>query len=55
MKRELAAPFIRELAMLYTHNYVSINWLGVMSDYFDTSNGVKQGAVYWALSSFVNM
>jgi len=36
---------INVLINMYTGHLIRISWAGVMSDYFNTLNGVKQGGV----------
>jgi len=45
IKRDLPACIIRVLINMYTGHLIRISWAGVMSDYFNALNGVKQGGV----------
>jgi len=45
IKRGLPACIIRALIMMYTFQQVRISWSGIVSNYFNVLNGVKQGGV----------
>jgi len=45
IKRDLPACIIRVLINMYTGHLTRISWAGVMSDYLNALNGVKQGGV----------
>jgi len=44
-KRDLPACIIRVLINMYTGHLIRISWAGVLSDYINVLNGVKQGGV----------
>ena len=45
IKRDLPGCIIRALINMYTGHLMRISWAGVVSDYFNALNGVKQGEV----------
>jgi len=45
IKRDLPACIIRVLINMYTDHLIRISWAGVMSDYLNALNCVKQGGV----------
>jgi len=45
ISRQVPACIVRVLINFYTSNYVRVSWCGILSDYFLTVNGVKQGGV----------
>jgi len=45
IKLDLPACIIRVSINMYTGHLIRISWAGVMSDYFNALNGVKQGGV----------
>jgi len=47
--RDLPACIIRVLIKMYTGNLIRISYAGVMSDYFNALNGVKQGPILFCI------
>jgi len=45
MKRNIPAYIIRVLVNFYTKYCVRVFWCGLISDYFQALNGVKQGSI----------
>jgi len=53
IKRDLPTCIIRVLINMYTGHLIRISWAGVMSDYFNAMNGVKQGGVISLILFFI--
>ena len=43
LERNMPKPLVRLLLRWYKSQHLSIRWMGKSSDYFQVSNGVRQG------------
>ena len=53
MNREMNPLLIRCLLYMYTNQHLNVSWNNSMSDYFSTTNGVKQGGVLSPILFFI--
>jgi len=55
IKRDLPTCIIRVLINMYTGHLIRISWAGVMFDYFNALNGVKQGGVTYIKTAIMRI